>query len=109
MSDLNAENRESPESRGVNTPPTAPQPQQMQIPIPAVPLPLNLFFGIVKTQEGEPVIIMTAVNDSGSMVQGILSVEAAAKIGRDLMGAARSAQVQAPKKLVVPGGLALPA
>lgn len=78
-------------------------------PIPAVPLPVTLFYGMVKTTEGDPVIILTAVNDAGSMTSGVLMPEYAAKVGRDLLGLSRQAALNAPKRLLVPeSGLAVP-
>ena len=89
-------------------PPGSEQLPPQGIPIPAALLPLSIMFGVVQTQEGEPMIVLTAMNPSGSMTQGAITAEQASKLGRDLLGAAHQAQARAPKKLVVPGGLALP-
>jgi hypothetical protein len=88
-------------------------PQQVagiRVPMPAIPLPLNFFFGLVPLGQ-TPVILVTALNDSGSMIQGYFSPEIATKIGRDLLKAARDAEIEAShNRLVVPGkGLLVPA
>ena len=87
-------------------------PQQMQgvrVPLPGVPLPLNFFFGLIPLGQS-PVILVTCVNDAGSMIQGYFSPDVAAKIGRDLIKAARDAEVeQSRTRLVTPAkGLILP-
>ncbi len=86
-------------------------PQQIQgvrVPMPGIPLPLNLFFGLVPLGN-QPVILVTAVNDAGSMIQGYFAPELAAKIGRDLIKAARDAEVEASRRLITPAkGLILP-
>jgi hypothetical protein len=86
-------------------------PQQIggvRVPLPGIPLPLNFLFGLIPLG-GQPVILCTAVNDSGSMIQGYFSPEMAAKIGRDLLKAARDAEIAASKTLIVPTkGLLLP-
>src|ERR1017187_6119525 len=86
-------------------------PQQIQgvrVPMPGIPLPLNLFFGLVPLGN-QPVILVTAVNDAGSMIQGYFAPELAAKIGRDLVKAARDAEIERSRALITPAkGLILP-
>lgn len=82
--------------------------QGVRVPMPGIPLPLNLFFGLVPLGN-QPVILVTAVNDAGSMIQGYFAPGLAAKIGRDLLKAARDAEIERSRTLVTPTkGLILP-
>lgn len=82
--------------------------QGVRVPMPGIPLPLNFFFGLIPLGQTS-VILCTAVNDSGSMIQGYFSCEMAAKIGRDLLKAARDGEIEASKRLITPAkGLLLP-
>jgi hypothetical protein len=84
-------------------------PQQIQgvrVPMPGIPLPLNLFFGLVPLGN-QPVILVTAVNDAGSMIQGYFAPELAAKIGRDLVKAARDAEIERSRALITPAKVLL--
>jgi hypothetical protein len=79
--------------------------QQLRIPLPAVPLPMTFVFGIVPIGEGRGALLATAMNESGSMTQGFLSVDQGSKIGRDMLKACRNLDAQNSRsKLFVPGG-----
>jgi len=78
----------------------------IRVPLPVIPLPLNVLLGVIGLGN-QFVILVTGVNDAGSMIQGYLSPEVAARIGRDLMAAARDADTKQSlivpeKKLLVP-------
>lgn len=75
--------------------------QGVRVPLPGIPLPLNFFFGLIPIGNQE-VVLCTAVNDAGSMIQGYFAPEVAAKIGRDLLKAARDAEVNQSRRLVTP-------
>jgi len=92
------------------SPSPVPQQQQQQpgirVPVPACPLPLNFLVGLVMVGN-DPIILCTALNDSGSMTQGFIQPELANKIGRALLQASREAEIRRPKKLEVVGKGAL--
>jgi hypothetical protein len=88
---------------------TSSVPQQqpgIRVPVPACPLPLNFLVGLVM-MGNDPIILCTALNDSGSMTQGFIQPEVANKIGRALLQASREAEIRRPKKLEVVGKGAL--
>lgn len=106
MSDISADDAAFIET-ALAAEPTPAAPEKLNVPLPAVPLPLTLIFGVVATGEdgsGPPILVLTAVNDSGSMTQGYMEPENAMKVGRDLLGAARSALVRRPPKLYAADG-----
>jgi hypothetical protein len=98
----------------VNPEPTVvepPQQMQMQMPLPGRPLPLTFLFALVPLGEN-PVIMCTAMNDSGAMVQGYFPPDVALKVGKDLLKYGRAAfeAVENQKHLIVAtkGPLLLP-
>ncbi len=75
--------------------------------LPPAPMPLGILIGVVNTAQGGSVIMVTATNPSGCMLQGYLTPGQARQVGESLLQAANAAE--GLHLVVPPSGLVLPA